>query len=202
MFFLNYATVVDPLLRSVRAYTVAFSGLKAGDRALDIGCASGDQVLRYAGSGITAIGIDRNPRMLKLAEENKKKQGNSNASFQLAGAQRLPFPDGSFDCASISFVLHENGGATIDGIISEMRRVVSSKGVLLFTDFRVPLPRNPLRYIITALEFLVGRENYKSFRGYIELSGLEGILAKHHLPIEKRDDMNNRVLTVIRARNA
>ncbi|GAI45391.1 unnamed protein product, partial [marine sediment metagenome] len=34
MFILNYAIVIDPLLRNIRIYTLEFSGMKAGDRVL------------------------------------------------------------------------------------------------------------------------------------------------------------------------
>ena len=201
MFLFNYSTVVDPLLRGIRAYTVAFSGLKAGDRVLDIGCATGDQVLRYAQSGIIATGIDQNPRLLRIAERNRRKQNVGNASFQLAEAQHLPFRDSSFYCASISFVLHENGAIDTDRIVSEMKRVVRKNGVLIFMDFRAPLPKGPARYFIRAIEFMVGKNNYRCFKGYIEQGGLEKILSKSRLPVEKRDDINNRFLEIVKATN-
>ena len=201
MFLLNYSTIVDPLLRGIRAYTVAFSGLEAGDRVLDIGCATGDQVLHYAKSGIIATGIDRNPHMLRIAERNRRKQNVGSASFQLAEAQHLPFRDSSFDGASISFSVHENDAEVIGRIVSEMKRVVKKNGVLIFTDFRAPLPEGLAGYFIRAIEFMVGRKNYRCFKGYIEQGGLEKILSTSRLPVEKRDDMNNRILEIVKATN-
>jgi len=201
MFFLNYSNLVDPILRGMRAYTVAFSGLKAGDRVLDIGCATGDQVLHYARSGIAAIGLDRELGMLGMAQRNRRKQNLLNASFILADAQHLPFRDNSFDGASISFALHENETAAIDGIVAEMKRVVGRNGAIIVTDFRVPLPRGIAGYFVRAIEFMVGRRNYRCFKGYIAQGGLREILRKNGLPLEKRDDMNNRILEIVKATN-
>jgi hypothetical protein len=35
---LNYSTIVDPILKDVRNCVTELSGIKAGDRVLDVGC--------------------------------------------------------------------------------------------------------------------------------------------------------------------
>ena len=107
MFFLNYATIVDPLLRGIRAYTIEFAGMRAGDSVLDVCCGTGDQTFYYARAGMIATGIDMDPNMLKLAGKDRRNQGLTSASFHLGDAKRLPFKEISFDYASISFALHE-----------------------------------------------------------------------------------------------
>ena len=201
MLLLNYSTVIDPLLRDVRVYTAEFSGMKAGDRVLDLCCGTGAQTFYYAKRGIIATGIDQNPHMLKLAKKNERKQGLSNVSLQIADAQNLPFKDNFFDCASISFALHENEGTAIDGIIAEMKRVVKKGGGLIFMDFRVPLPKGLYFYFINAIEFMAGRENYRCFKSFIEQGGLDGISKKSHLPEGMRDDMNNKILEIVKTTN-
>ncbi len=200
MFFLNYSTVIDPLLRDVRVYTAEFSGMKAGDRVLDVCCGTGAQAFYYAEKGIIATGIDQNPRMLNLAEKNKQKR-LSNVSFQIADAQNLPFKDNFFDCASISLALHENERAAIEKIIAEMKRVVRKGGTLIFMDFRVPLPKGLSFYFIHAIEFMVGKRNYSCFKSFIEQGGLAGILKKSHLPEGTRDDMNNKIMEIVKTTN-
>lgn len=201
MFFLNYSTLVDPLLRDVRVYISEFSGMKTGDRVLEVCCGTGAQAFYYARKGIVTTGIDQNSRMLELAESNKGKQGLSNVSFQIADAQNLPFKDNFFDCASISFALHENEGTAIDGIIAEMKRVVKKGGGLIFMDFRVPLPKGLYFYFINAIEFMAGRENYRCFKNFIERGGLGEILKKSHLPEGTRDDMNSKILEIVKTAN-
>lgn len=201
MFFLNYATIIDPLLRNIRIHTVKFSGMKAGDRVLDVCCGTGAQVFYYAKAGIMATGIDLDPNMLKLARKNGRKQSSSNASFQMADAQNLPFKDNFFDYASISLALHEKERTARDKIISEMKRVVKKDGALIFIDLQVPLPENLFSHLIKAVEFIAGRDHHRHFKDYIAQGGLDEILKKNHLPEEKRDYLNDGLITIIKTGN-
>jgi ubiquinone/menaquinone biosynthesis C-methylase UbiE len=202
MFFLNYSTIIDPLLRNVRLCLVQSSGMKAGDRVLDVCCGTGDQTYYYAGAGINATGIDLDLNMLKLAREDKRKQAMKNASFQRADARHLPFRDSSFDGASTSLALHEKERAARDTIIAEMKRVVRKNGVLFFLDFQVPLPRKWITPLVKSLEFFAGREHHRCFRDYIAQGGLDAILAQNQLAEEERHYLNGGLLTVIKARNS
>ena len=200
MFNLNYATVIDPLLRNIRIYTLEFSGMKAGDRVLDVCCGTGAQAFHYAKRGIIATGIDLNPNMIKLAEASKRKQGFQNVLFQIADATNLPFQDGSFDYASTSFALHEKEMAARDRIISEMKRVVRKGGTLVFVDFQVPLPKNLSAYLVRVIEFMAGRRHYRCFREYVKQGGLGEILKKNQL-LEEKKGYPNRLITVIKTTN-
>jgi len=202
MFFLNYATLVDPLLRDIRIYTVKFSGMKAGDRVLDVCCGTGDQAFYYAQAGITANGIDLDPNMLKLARKDKRKKALRNVSFQIADARNLPFKDSFFDYASISFALHEKERTARDKIISEMRRVVKKEGALIFIDLQVPLPKNLFAYLVKAIEFVAGREHHRCFKDYIAQGGLDEILKKNQLAEAKRDYLNDGLITIIKTGNS
>jgi ubiquinone/menaquinone biosynthesis C-methylase UbiE len=65
---INYATVIDPILREVRQYLPAFAGMKTGDSVLDVCCGSGVQVYEYLRKGLAAQGVDNNNKqMLDLA---------------------------------------------------------------------------------------------------------------------------------------
>ena len=200
MFILNYSTVIDPLLRNIRIYTPEFSGMKAGDRVLDVCCGTGDQAFHYAKRGIVASGIDLSPGMIKLAEKNKEKQGLRDVSFQIADAVNLPFRDSFFDYASISLALHENERTARDKIISEMKRVVKKEGALIFVDFQVPLPKNLYTYLAKAIEFIAGKKHHRCFRDYIEQGGLDEILKKNQLPETKRAYPNS-FMTIIKTGN-
>jgi ubiquinone/menaquinone biosynthesis C-methylase UbiE len=198
MFFLNYSTLIDPLLRDIRVYVVKFSGMKAGDRVLDVCCGTGDQAFYYAEAGMVASGIDLDPHMLKLARKDKRKQALRNVSFQLADARNLPFKDNSFDYASISLALHEKDRNVRDRVISEMKRVVRKGGALIFIDFQVPLPKNLFACFIRSIEFVAGREHHRYFKDYIEQGGLDEILKKNRLTAEKRDFLNNGLITIVK----
>ena len=177
----NYETLVDPLLRDLRKFTPEFSGMKAGDKVIDVCCGTGAQVLEYGRHGIIATGIDNSRDMLKIATRNRMRQKAVNVSFQLADATNLPFPDGYFDYATVSFGLHDKEKPIRYQIIFEMKRVVKQNGALILVDFQVPLPRNAWAVFARAIEFLAGGSHYQGFKDYLANGGLEDILKNHGL---------------------
>jgi ubiquinone/menaquinone biosynthesis C-methylase UbiE len=200
MFMFNYETLVDPLLRDVRKCTPAFSGMKAGDRVLDVCCGTGAQVLEYGRHGIMATGIDISPDMLNIATRNRMKQKMVNVFFQLADAVSLPFPDGYFDYASVSLALHDKEKPVRYQIISEMKRVIKLNGALIFIDFQVPLPRNVLAVFARAIEFFAGGSHYQGFKDYLRSGGLEDILNNHGLREEGKTYLKSGLIALAKAR--
>ena len=201
MLLFNYSTLVDPILKKVRIYVAELSDMKAGNRVLDVCCGTGDQVFYYVQRGATVTGIDQNPNMIELAENNRKRKGFNDVTFRLAAATDLPFPDGYFDCASISLGLHEMERGERDRAVSEMKRVVKKGGVLMFIDFQVPLPKNPIAYLIEAVEFLAGRDNYRCFRDYLAQGGLDHILKENQLTQQKEALLKLANLQIIKSTN-
>jgi ubiquinone/menaquinone biosynthesis C-methylase UbiE len=186
MFMFNYETLVDPLLRDLRKFTPEFSGMKAGDKVIDVCCGTGAQVLEYGRHGIIATGIDSSQDMLKIATRNRMRQKAVNVSFQLADATNLPFPDGYFDYATVSFGLHDKEKPIRYQIIFEMKRVVKQNGALILVDFQVPLPRNAWAVFARVIEFLAGGSHYRGFKDYLANGGLDDILKNHALREEYR----------------
>ena len=182
----NYETLVDPLLRDLRKFTPEFSRMKAGDKVIDVCCGTGAQVLEYGRHGIIATGIDSSQDMLKIATRNRMRQKAVNVSFQLADATNLPFPDGYFDYATVSFGLHDKEKPIRYQIIFEMKRVVKQNGALILVDFQVPLPGNAWAVFARAIEFLAGGSHYQGFKDYLANGGLEDILKNHALREEYR----------------
>ncbi|MFC2050978.1 class I SAM-dependent methyltransferase [Chloroflexota bacterium] len=201
MLLFNYSTLVDPILKEVRTCVVELSGVKAGDRVLDVCCGTGEQVFHYAQKGAVATGVDQEPNMIEVAERSSKRRGFKHSTFRLASATELPFPDGYFDCASISLGLHEMEREERNRAVSEMKRVVKKEGVLMFIDFQVPLPKNYFAYLIRAVEFLAGRDNYACFTDYLAQGGLKRILKENRLVPQKEALLLRGNLQVIKARN-
>jgi len=186
MFMFNYETLVDPLLRDLRKFTPEFSHMKAGDKVIDVCCGTGAQVLEYGRHGIIATGIDSSQDMLKIATRNRMRQKAVNVSFQLADATNLPFPDGYFDYATVSFGLHDKEKPIRYQIIFEMKRVVKQNGALILVDFQVPLPMNAWAVFARVIEFLAGGSHYRGFKDYLANGGLDDILKNHALREEYR----------------
>jgi ubiquinone/menaquinone biosynthesis C-methylase UbiE len=197
----NYSTVVDPVLKEVRTCVAGLAGIKAGDRVLDVCCGTGEQVFHYAQKGAVATGVDQEPSMIELAERNSKRRGFKHSTFRLASATELPFPDGYFDCASISLGLHEMERDERNRAVSEMKRVVKKEGVLMFIDFQVPLPKNIFAYAIRVVEFLAGKDNRMCFRDYLAQGGLKQILKENQLAPRKEALLMRGNLQIIKASN-
>jgi ubiquinone/menaquinone biosynthesis C-methylase UbiE len=202
MFRLNYETLVDPFLRDIRKCTPEFSGMKAGDKVIDVCCGTGAQVLEYGRRGIVATGIDISPNMLNIAIRNIRRQKAVNVSFQLADATRLPFPDRYFDYASISMGLHDKEKPVRYQIISEMKRVVKQDGALILIDYQFPLPGNVLAVSARAIEFFAGGSHYQSFKDYLRNGGLKDILKSHGLREYCRTCRMSGLIVVIKVANS
>jgi ubiquinone/menaquinone biosynthesis C-methylase UbiE len=193
---LNYETMVDPLLRDLRKLILEFSGMKAGDKVIDVCCGTGAQVLEYGRHGIIAIGIDNNQGMLKIANRNRMRHKAENVSFQLADATNLSFPDGYFDYATVSLGLHDKEKPVRYQIVSEMKRIIKPDGSLILIDYQVPLPWNALTVFARTIEFLAGGSHYQGFKDYMDVGGLEDILKNHGLLLESRTCLNSGLFAV------
>ena len=198
---INYSTIIDPILKEVRICVAGLSGVKAGDRVLDVCCGTGDQVFHYEQKGAIATGVDQKPNMIELAERNRKRRGFKHSTFRIAGATELPFPDGYFDCASISLGLHEMERDERNRAVSEMKRVVKKEGVLMFIDYLVPLPGNSFAYLIRAVEFIAGRDNHRCFRDYLAQGGLDQVLKETELIPQKEALLLSGNLQIIKSSN-
>lgn len=201
MFFFNYSKLIDPILRDLRIYIPEFSGIKAGDKILDVCCGTGDQISYYVKRGAIATGIDIDQNMLRLAEQNKKKSGIKNASFLIADVSNLPFSNNIFDLASVSLALHAMERTARDSAISEMKRVVKQKGTLIFADFQAPPPKNFFSYLVRAIELMAGSEHYRNSKDFIKQGGLDELLKRNKLQIAKRGCLKAGVIAIIAARN-
>jgi SAM-dependent methyltransferase len=74
--------------------------LGPGDRLLEIGCGGGLLLREALATGATVTGIDHSAEMVSLARERAP-----GALVRLAGAEQLPFPEGSFTAVAMSIVL-------------------------------------------------------------------------------------------------
>lgn len=73
------------------------------ETVLDIGVGSGVFAEAFAACGLRVTGIDVNPEMIAAASSYIP-QGH----FELAAAERIPFPDAYFDLAFMGLLLHES----------------------------------------------------------------------------------------------
>jgi ubiquinone/menaquinone biosynthesis C-methylase UbiE len=193
---------IDRALAGIRARVPDFSGMKAGDRVLDVCCGTGAQNFCYASKGITSWGIDMDAGMIEFAERRRERLGLNDTFFQRASAGNLPFRDACFDHASISMGLHEKEGPLRDRIISEMKRVVKMDGTLAIVDYRVPYPEDAYGRAVRLLERMAGRDHSRCFRGFISDGGLDSLVSRHQLHEEKRESPKRLPMVLLMLRSA
>lgn len=130
--FIEYLDAASAL-EAVAAYkrlTIARLGVKAGDRVLDVGCGTGDDVAALAAivqpTG-TAVGIDASSAMIAEARRRAAR-----AVLLVADVQRLPFDDESFDrCRADRTLMHV---ADVDLALAEMVRVTGRGGRIVVSE--------------------------------------------------------------------
>ncbi|MCH7698055.1 MAG: bifunctional demethylmenaquinone methyltransferase/2-methoxy-6-polyprenyl-1,4-benzoquinol methylase UbiE [Chloroflexi bacterium] len=107
--------------------------------ALDIGTGTGDLALELTKRGARQIvGADFSLEMLAAARAKLAAKDVLNASWTLADALHLPFPDGTFDCVTNAFVLRNL--ADLRSGLAEMARVLQPGGRLVCLDMTQPPP--------------------------------------------------------------
>lgn len=92
---------------------------------LDVGSGQGLDLIGYARAGAHATGVDLTPRHVELARAHLEAL-DLEADVVEGDAERLPFPDNSFDRVSSNGVLHHI--PDIERALAEIRRVLRPGG--------------------------------------------------------------------------
>jgi demethylmenaquinone methyltransferase/2-methoxy-6-polyprenyl-1,4-benzoquinol methylase len=123
------------LHRVWKAFAVALSGVRAGERVLDVAAGSGDLSRAFAkrvGQAGQVWATDINGNMLAVGRDRLLDDGMVCPAVQ-CDAEKLPFPDGYFDCVSVAFGLRNM--TRKEKALAEMRRVLKPGGRLLVLEF-------------------------------------------------------------------
>lgn len=115
------------------------AGVCPGDRALDLCCGTGDIAFALAGRGARVTGLDFSRQMLEVAEARRQRNpkiGIPRPEFIQGDAQKIPFPDGSFDIVTVGYGLR-NLTDWEAGLV-EMNRVARAGARLIVLDFGKP----------------------------------------------------------------
>ena len=109
--------------------------VKEGESILDIGCGSGvDTIFAAKMTGPTGkvIGIDLMPEMLQRAKENLRFANLDNVTYEETSAEKLSFPDMTFDVVISNGVFNLVPDKT--KALSEVFRVLKPEGRLMIAD--------------------------------------------------------------------
>jgi ubiquinone/menaquinone biosynthesis C-methylase UbiE len=116
-----------------------FVGVREGQRVLDVGCGTGSlsRTLLAASRAIGVVGVDPAADYVEFA---RQRAANCYATFLVAAAESLPFPDGSFDAAMALLVLQEFDDP--NRAVREMARTTRGGGTVAgcLWDFQEGMP--------------------------------------------------------------
>lgn len=128
------------LHRTWKRFAVSMSGVKSGDKVLDIAGGSGDLSKLFAKAVGTQLAenpgevilTDINASMLAVGRDRMIDAGLIVPAMQ-CDAEKLPFPDQYFDCVIVAFGLRNMTHK--DQALAEMQRVLKVGGRLLVLEF-------------------------------------------------------------------
>jgi len=145
------------LHRAWKAFAVALSGVREGQRILDVAAGSGDLTRAFAkrvGASGQVWATDINGNMLAVGRDRLLDNGMICPAVQ-CDAEKLPFPDAYFDCVSVAFGLRNM--TRKEKALAEMTRVLKPGGRLLVLEFSKvwkPLEKAYDLYSFTVLPWL------------------------------------------------
>jgi SAM-dependent methyltransferase len=117
-------------LEPVAAVVVERAGVKPGERALDLGCGTGNAALELARAGAAVVAVDPSPRLVEVARERAASEMLT-IEVRQGEAAAIPLADDSVDLiVSVFAVIF---AAEADAAIAEMKRVLAPGGRIVLT---------------------------------------------------------------------
>jgi demethylmenaquinone methyltransferase/2-methoxy-6-polyprenyl-1,4-benzoquinol methylase len=120
-----------------KRYFVATSGVREGDRVLDLAGGTGDiaaLLLPKVGAGGSVVVGDINGDMLRVGRDRLIDRGQMRGlDWSQMDAEALPFPDKSFDCVTMAFGLRNV--TRKENALAEIHRVLKIGGRALVLEF-------------------------------------------------------------------
>ena len=124
-----------------KRFTLSQTGLKAGQKVLDLAGGTGDLALRMSrmvGASGEVVLSDINASMLNKGRERLLDKGIAgNMRYVQANAECLPFPENYFDCITMAFGLRNVTDK--DQALKSMYRILKPGGRLLVLEFSKPV---------------------------------------------------------------
>jgi demethylmenaquinone methyltransferase/2-methoxy-6-polyprenyl-1,4-benzoquinol methylase len=117
--------------RTARLHGLQMLDVHPGERALEIGCGTGESLLTLAseaGSAGRVLGLDLSAGMLKIVINKLEKGSAYKITLVQGNGLCLPFPERSFDAILMNFTLELFSAFEIPCVLRECMRVLHSDG--------------------------------------------------------------------------
>jgi SAM-dependent methyltransferase len=110
----DYPAVATDVIAELGPVLVAASGVRAGDRVLDVAAGSGNAAVPAALAGARVVASDLTPELFAAGREFAAGQG-VRVGWEEGDAEALPYADGAFDvvlsCVGVMFAPHHQRAA-------------------------------------------------------------------------------------------
>lgn len=165
--FYDLACSVIGYDRPLKQKVLAASGFKYGENLLDVGCGTATLLILAKSQHPTSrvVGIDPDKKILRIARKKTSNGYGLDIELIKAGAEQLPFEDGSFDVVVSSLVFHHLPTDIKKQALREIYRVLKPNGRLLLADFGPAMTMLPK--ILFALARLFKIEEWNSLQDNI-----------------------------------
>ena len=161
-------------LRGLRETALDLARLSEGEAVLDVGCGTGTLALaakaRVGASG-RVVGIDPGPRQIDRARSKAARRG-VDLDLRVGVIERILTPDGSFDAALSTFMMHHLPDDLKRRGLAEIARTLKPGGRLVVADFKRPEPGagRPVR-------FGAGESGIQDLPGFLAQAGFAEVEA-------------------------
>jgi demethylmenaquinone methyltransferase/2-methoxy-6-polyprenyl-1,4-benzoquinol methylase len=125
--------------RAWRKFAMKKMNVLPGDSAIDVCCGTCDWTISLANASKTGsiIGLDFSPNMLSVGFSKLERSGlKDNVNLIEGNAMELPYPDNTFDFATIGFALRNV--PDLIQVLKEMKRVVKPGGKVVSLELSKP----------------------------------------------------------------
>lgn len=157
-------------------------------QAIDIATGPGHTALAFALKVKHVIASDVTPEMLQVARKLAEQRGIRNVSFADVPAEKMPYPDGTFDLVVCRTAPHHF--ADISAFVAEVVRVLRPGGVFGLVDNISP--DDPDAAVLhNAFEKLRDPSHGRclSAREWLDLLAGAGLIVRHHETLSKDIDL-------------
>lgn len=147
-----------------------------GEKALDVGCGPGTLAIvlaRKLAPGGEVVGIDASPEMIDVARRKAKRQ-HSEARFEAAAIEALPFANASFDLAISTFMLHHLPDDVQSKGLAEVRRALKPGGRFVIADFSSE-SGSILGHLLSILGHAHGHSTFPGLEAKLRAAGFEHV---------------------------
>lgn len=144
---------IEPFIHSVAQFT-----RHRGKKILEVGVGAGTDHLQWARAGCECHGVDLTDEGIETTRQHLALYGFK-SNLQRVDAERLPFPDASFDLVYSWGVIHHSEKP--EQIIEEARRVLRPGGMFVGMLYG---RRSPLVFRVWLRHALLAGKPWRSFR--------------------------------------